>query len=61
LDDIETTRLILRRLEPEALQAGLSDDSAAVESSLHAKVPTDLIEDPAVLGYAQAALAADAG
>ena len=61
MDDIETTRLILRRFEPAALQAGLSGDLAVVEECLGAKVPTDLIEDPAVLNYAQAALAADVG
>ena len=61
MDDIETTRLILRRFEPEALQAGLSGDFSVVEECLGAKVPTDLAEDPAVLAYAQAALAADAG
>jgi ribosomal-protein-alanine N-acetyltransferase len=59
LDDIETTRLILRRFEPEALQAGLSGNLAVLEQCLGATVPTDLAEDPAVPNYAQAALAAD--
>jgi ribosomal-protein-alanine N-acetyltransferase len=55
LDDIETTRLILRRFEPEALQAGLSGNLAVLEQCLGATVPTDLAEDPAVPNYAQAA------
>ena len=60
MDDIETTRLILRRLEPTAIAAGLSGDLTALEESLGAKVPIDLIHDPAALAYAQEALAADA-
>jgi [ribosomal protein S5]-alanine N-acetyltransferase len=60
LDDIETTRLILRRLGPDAIQAGLSGDLAALEGHLGATIPVDLLQDPAVLRYAQAQLASDA-
>lgn len=59
MDDIETARLILRRLPPDAIDAGLSGDREAVERHLHAKVPTDLIEDPVVLQFAKARLAED--
>jgi [ribosomal protein S5]-alanine N-acetyltransferase len=58
--DIETTRLILRRLSPEAVRAGLSGDLAAIEEQLGAKVPMDLLQEPAVLTYTLAQLDADA-
>jgi len=60
LDDIETTRLILRRLGPDAIQAGLSGDFGTLEGRLGASVPADLLQDPAVLRYAQEQLVADA-
>ena len=60
MNDIETTRLILRRLDPAAIQAGLSGDLDALEGHLGASVPVDLLQDPAVLRYAQEQLAADA-
>jgi [ribosomal protein S5]-alanine N-acetyltransferase len=59
LDDIETARLILRRLPRQAIEAGLSGDFRAVEDYLDAKVPVDLADDPAVLRLALAQLAAD--
>jgi len=61
LDDIETARLLLRRLSPDAIQAGLSGDLGPLEEQLGASVPVDLLQDPAVLRYAQEQLAADAG
>ena len=57
--DIETTRLILRCLAPEAIQAGLSADFRTLEERLGARVPIDLAEDPAVLRFAQAQLDVD--
>jgi RimJ/RimL family protein N-acetyltransferase len=59
LDDKETARLILRRLPRQAIEAGLSGDLRAVENHLDAKVPVDLADDPAVLRFALAQLAAD--
>ncbi|MBI3513954.1 MAG: GNAT family N-acetyltransferase [Proteobacteria bacterium] len=58
--DIETTRLTLRLLAPEAMEAALSGDLAALEDGLGAEVPPDLLHDPAVLRFALAELAADA-
>ena len=59
MDDIETARLILRRLPRQAIEAGLSGDLQSVEHHLDAKVPVDLADDPAVLRFALAELAAD--
>ena len=59
MDDTETARLILRRLPRQAIEAGLSGDLRAVEDYLDAKVPVDLADDPAVLRFALAQLAAD--
>jgi ribosomal-protein-alanine N-acetyltransferase len=59
LDDIETARLILRRLPRQAIEAGLWGDLRTVENRLDAKVPVDLADDPAVLRFALAQLAAD--
>ena len=59
MDDIETARLILRCLPRQAIEAGLSGDLRAVENRLDAKVPVDLADDPAVLRFALAQLAAD--
>jgi len=59
LDDIETARLILRRMPRQAMEAGLSGDLRTVENHLHAKDATDLADDPAVLRFALAQLAAD--
>jgi ribosomal-protein-alanine N-acetyltransferase len=58
-EDIETARLSLRYIVPEAIRAGLSGDARTVERHLGARVPVDLLQDPAVLRYAQAELAAD--
>ena len=55
----ETARLILRRLPRQAIEAGLSGDLRTVENHLGAKVPVDLADDPAVLRFALAQLAAD--
>jgi ribosomal-protein-alanine N-acetyltransferase len=51
--------LILRRLPRQAIEAGLSGDLRTVENHLDAKVPVDLADDPAVLRFALAQLAAD--
>jgi len=59
LDDIETARLILRRLPRQAIEAGLSGDLRTVASHLDARIPVDLADDPAVLRFALAQLAAD--
>jgi [ribosomal protein S5]-alanine N-acetyltransferase len=59
LDDIETARLILRRLPRQAMEAGLSGDLRTVEIHLDATVAADLADDPAVLRFALAQLAAD--
>ena len=59
MDDTETARLILRRLPRQAIEAGLSGDWRTVEKHLGAKVPVDLADDPAVLRFALAQLAAD--
>ena len=59
MDDIETARLILRRLPRQAIEAGLSGDLQTVENHLDAKVSVDLADDPAVLRFALAQLAAD--
>jgi RimJ/RimL family protein N-acetyltransferase len=58
-DDIETPRLLLRLIAPSALRAGLDGDRRAVELSLDATVPSDLIDEPDVLRYAEARLAED--
>jgi len=60
LADIETTRLLLRCLPPEAIQAGLAGDLKAVENQLGASVPLDLLREPAVLQHADARLTEDA-
>ena len=59
MDDIETARLILRRLPRQAIEAGLSGDLRTVENHLDAKVPVDLADDAAVLRFALAELVAD--
>jgi RimJ/RimL family protein N-acetyltransferase len=59
LDDIETTRLILRLLPRQAIAAGLSGDLRTVERHLQAKVPVDLADDPTTLVFAQARLEED--
>jgi RimJ/RimL family protein N-acetyltransferase len=58
--DIDTTRLTLRCLSPDAIEAGLLGQLRIVEECLGARVPIDLAEDPAVLRYAHAQLDADA-
>jgi [ribosomal protein S5]-alanine N-acetyltransferase len=60
LDDIETARLVLRHLPRQAMEAGLSGDLRTVEIHLDATVAADLADDPAVLRFALAQLAADA-
>ena len=60
MDDIETPRLLLRLIAPSALRAGLAGDRRAAELSLDAIVPSDLIDEPDVLRYAEARLAEDA-
>jgi ribosomal-protein-alanine N-acetyltransferase len=58
--DIETTRLLLRCLLPEAIRAGLAGDLQAVANQLGASVPLDLLREPAVLQHADARLTEDA-
>jgi ribosomal-protein-alanine N-acetyltransferase len=58
--DIETTRLLLRCLLPEAIRAGLAGDLEAVANRLGASVPLDLLREPAVLQHAAARLAENA-
>ena len=60
LSDIETTRLVLRCLLPEAIRAGLAGNLKAVENLLGARVPLDLLREPAVLQHAGARLTEDA-
>jgi ribosomal-protein-alanine N-acetyltransferase len=60
LADIETPRLLLRCLLPEAIRAGLAGDLKAVETRLGASVPLDLLREPAVLQHAAARLTEDA-
>ncbi len=57
--DIDTRRLTLRCLSPDAIEAGLLGHLRIVEERLGARVPIDLAEDPAVLRYARAQLDAD--
>ena len=57
--DIETPRLLLRLIAPATLRAGLSGDRQAVERSLGAAVPSDLIEEPDVLRHAEVRLVED--
>jgi [ribosomal protein S5]-alanine N-acetyltransferase len=59
MDDIETPRLLLRIIEPAALRAGIAGDRRAVELSLGATVPADLIAEPDVLRHAEARLGED--
>ena len=59
MEDIETPRLLLRHIAPAALRAGLSGDRRAVEQSLGATVPADLMEEPDVLRYSEQRLAED--
>lgn len=59
MEDIETPRLLLRHIAPAALRAGLSGDRRAVEKSLSATVPTDLMRELDVLRYAEQRLAED--
>jgi len=59
LDEIETTRLILRLLPRQAVTAGLSGDLRTVESHLQATVPVDLADEPTALVFAQARLDED--
>jgi [ribosomal protein S5]-alanine N-acetyltransferase len=58
--DIETTRLLLRCLLPETIRAGLADELGAVENQLGARVPPDLLREPAVLQHAEARLSENA-
>jgi len=60
LADIETTRLLLRCLLPEAIRAGLAGDLEAVATQLGASVPLDLLREPTVLQHAAARLTEDA-
>jgi [ribosomal protein S5]-alanine N-acetyltransferase len=60
LADIETTRLLLRCLLPEAVRARLAGDRKAVATQLGASVPLDLLREPAVLQHAAARLTEDA-
>ncbi|MBI1774514.1 MAG: GNAT family N-acetyltransferase [Proteobacteria bacterium] len=60
-DDIRTTRLILRRMLPELMTAGLAGDLQRAEQLLGAAIPPDLVERPAVLRFALEQLAADPG
>jgi RimJ/RimL family protein N-acetyltransferase len=57
--DIRTPRLILRRLSPELMQAGLAGEREAAERLLGAAIPDDLIAEPAAFHYALARLAED--
>src|SRR5258707_14065434 len=57
--DIETARLLLCCLHPESIRSGLLGDRSAIERQLAARVPADLIRDPAVLKFAAARLAED--
>jgi hypothetical protein len=57
--DIETPRLLLRLIAPEAMRATVSGDSEAIGASLAAGVPPELWEDPAVFRYAVAELEVD--
>src|SRR5437870_2139471 len=59
MEDVETPRLLLRHIAPAAVRAGLSGDLRAVELSLGAIVPPDLLREPNVLRYAEARLAED--
>ena len=61
MQDIETPRLLLRHIPPAALHAGLSGNRQAVEQSLRANVPSDLIDEPDVLRHAANRLAEDPG
>jgi RimJ/RimL family protein N-acetyltransferase len=54
--DIETPRLLLRVLLPRSIRAGLSGDLRTIERQLRARVPIDLIQEPAVLKHADARL-----
>src|SRR5260370_16671441 len=57
--DIETARLLLCCLHPESIRSGLLGDRSAIERQLAARVPADLIRDPAVLKFAAPRLAED--
>jgi [ribosomal protein S5]-alanine N-acetyltransferase len=57
--DIETPRLLLRLLTPDSIRAGLTGDLRSIERQLQARVPIDLIQEPAVLRYSEARLSAD--
>jgi [ribosomal protein S5]-alanine N-acetyltransferase len=57
--DIETSRLLLRCLSPGSIRGGLSGNLSAIERQLAARVPADLIREPAVLKFAMARLAED--
>jgi len=58
-DDIETARLLLRLVPPDAVAAGLAGDLARCAELLGAHVPVDLREEPTVLVYAKARLDED--
>ena len=58
-DDIETARLLLRLVPPEAVEAGLAGDLDRCAELLGAHVPVDLREAPTVLVYAKARLDED--
>jgi RimJ/RimL family protein N-acetyltransferase len=60
-DDISTPRLILRRISPDVIDAGLAGDRAQAQARLGASVPDDLLEDPSVLHLGRDRLAADPG
>jgi [ribosomal protein S5]-alanine N-acetyltransferase len=57
--DIETPRLFLRCFSPGSLRSGLAGDVGPIERQLAARVPSDLIREPAVLRFAAARLAED--
>jgi len=60
MEDIETARLLLRLIPPQAVHAALSGDVKTLERDIAATVPADLLEEPDVLRHAQARLAEDA-
>jgi [ribosomal protein S5]-alanine N-acetyltransferase len=57
--DIETSRLLLRCLDPFSIRTALSGDMSAIERQLLTPVPADLMHEPAVLTFADAQIAAD--
>lgn len=61
LDDIVTSRLVLRLMDNEIIAACLAGDLATAERLLGVTIPCELLDHPSSLRYGQQQLKADSG